>query len=378
MTLQIEQVPSPAFILNETLLKQNLEKIRYVMQQADVHIILALKGYALWKSFPMIRKYLNGATASSLNEMKLCNDYLGQKAHTFAPTYSVEEFLEIAENSSHISFNSLAQLKQFEAICVKNNVSIGLRVNPGYSEITTDLYNPCSPNSRLGIPAEQLSNGLPYNVKGLHFHALCENNSYSLEKVLASFEQRFGHLLPYVDWVNMGGGHLITASDYDVEHLISLLKNFKEKHNVQIILEPGSAIAWQTGVLKATVLDIVEYGATPTAILDVSFAAHMPDTLEMPYRPFVRNASRDEVAGWHAYRLGGQSCLAGDFLEAYYFPEKLKIGHSIILEDMMHYTMVKTTMFNGVKHPSIYIEQPSGVIKCVREFNYEDYKNRLS
>jgi carboxynorspermidine decarboxylase len=261
---------------------------------------------------------------------------------------------------------------------MKNNVSIGLRVNPGYSEVATDLYNPCSSNSRLGIPAEQLAKGLPHNVKGLHFHALCENNSYALEKVLASFEKKFGHLLHHVEWVNMGGGHLITEKNYNVEHLISLLKRFKEKYNVQIILEPGGAIGWQTGVLKAQVLDIVEYGAVPTAILDVSFAAHMPDTLEMPYRPAVSGASRDAVDDWHAYRLGGQSCLAGDFLEAYYFPDKLSIGQTLIFEDMMHYTMVKTTMFNGVKHPSIYIIQSNGVIDHVRDFEYEDYKGRLS
>ncbi len=366
------------FILEEERLRKNLEKLRYVIEQAGVQIILALKGYALWKSFPLVRQYLNGATASSLNELKLCNEYLGKKAHTYAPAYSKEEFEEIAENSSHISFNSLTQLKQFESICVKHNVSMGLRVNPGFSEVTTDLYNPCSPNSRLGIPAEQLANGLPRNVQGLHFHALCENNSYTLEKVLASFEERFGHLLSQIEWINMGGGHLITEKDYDIEHLISLLKRFKEKYNVEIILEPGGAIGWQTGVLKSTVLDIVEYGATPTVILDISFAAHMPDTLEMPYRPFVTGASREPVDGWHAYRLGGQSCLAGDFLEAYYFPEKLHIGDSIIFEDMMHYTMVKTTMFNGVKHPAIYIVQSNGNIECVREFGYADYKGRLS
>ncbi|MDR2962399.1 MAG: carboxynorspermidine decarboxylase [Bacteroidales bacterium] len=374
----MNSIPSPAFILEEALLKRNLETIQRVMQQADVQVILALKGFALWKSFPLVRKYLNGATASSLNELKLCNEYIGKKAHTYAPVYSREEFEEIAEHSSHITFNSLTQLQQFEKLCAKHSVSVGLRVNPGYSEVSTDLYNPCSPNSRLGIPAAELAQGLPKPVKGLHFHALCENNSYALEKVLAAFEERFGHLLAQVEWVNMGGGHLITEQNYDVEHLISILKAFKEKHNVQVILEPGGAIAWQTGVLKSTVLDIVNYGATPTAILDVSFAAHMPDTLEMPYRPFVRGASRETIDGWHAYRLGGGSCLAGDFLEAYYFPEKLNVGDSIVFEDMMHYTMVKTTMFNGVKHPSIYIIQQSGTVECVRDFTYADYKNRLS
>ena len=370
-------IPSPAFILNETLLKKNLEKLAYVMKQADVSIILALKGYALWKSFPIIRNYLHGATASSLNEVKLCKEYMGTKAHTYAPTYLESEIKEIAYTSSHISFNSLTQYNSHKDICLKHGTLMGLRVNPGYSEITTDMYNPCSPNSRLGIPAEQLQT-LPEHITGLHFHALCENNSYSLEKVLESFEQKFAHILPHIQWVNMGGGHLITEKDYDVEHLISILTTFKQKYNVDVILEPGGAIGWQTGVLKATVLDIVEYGATPTAILDVSFAAHMPDTLEMPYRPNITNAYKDNTENTFPYRLGGQTCLAGDFLDPYYFPQKLVIGDTIILEDMMHYTMVKTTMFNGVNHPSIYIVKENGITECVREFTYEDYKKRLS
>lgn len=372
------KITAPAFILDEALLRKNLEKISYVSKQAEVTIILALKGYALWKSFPMIRKYLQGATASSLNEVKLCKEYMGSKAHTYAPTYLKTEIKEIAYKSSHISFNSLSQYNAHKEICHKHGTLMGLRVNPGYSDITTEMYNPCSPDSRLGIPAEQLQNGLPEYITGLHFHALCENNSYSLEKVLASFEEKFGHLLEQVQWINMGGGHLITEANYDVEHLISILRKFKEKYNVEIILEPGGAIGWQTGVLKSTVLDIVEYGNTPTAILDVSFAAHMPDTLEMPYRPNITDAFKEKTEECFAYRLGGQTCLAGDFLAPYYFPQKLSIGDTIIFEDMMHYTMVKTTMFNGVNHPAIYIIKENGVIECVREFNYEDYKNRLS
>lgn len=372
------KIPAPAFILDEALLRKNLEKISNVSKQADVTIILALKGYALWKSFPMIRKYLQGATASSLNEVKLCKEYMGSKAHTYAPAYLKTEIKEIAYKSSHISFNSLSQYNAHKEICHKHGTLMGLRVNPGYSDITTEMYNPCSPDSRLGIPAEQLQNGLPEHITGLHFHALCENNSYSLEKVLASFEEKFGHLLEQVQWINMGGGHLITEANYDVEHLISILRKFKEKYNVEIILEPGGAIGWQTGVLKSTVLDIVEYGNTPTAILDVSFAAHMPDTLEMPYRPNITDASKEKIEGYFAYRLGGQTCLAGDFLAPYYFSNKLEIGDTIIFEDMMHYTMVKTTMFNGVNHPAIYISKENGGIECVREFNYEDYKNRLS
>lgn len=370
-------IPSPAFILEESLLQKNLEKLSYVIHEADISIILALKGYALWKSFPLIKKYLHGATASSLHEVKLCNEYMGSKAHTYAPAYTKAEIKEIAENSSHISFNSILQYKTHYSVCKNLGVLMGLRVNPGYSDITTDLYNPCSPNSRLGIPAQELTE-LPEGITGLHFHALCENNSYSLEKVLNSFEEKFKHLLPQIQWINMGGGHLITDTNYDIAHLISLLKRFKEKYNVEIILEPGGAVAWQTGVLKSTVLDIVNYGEIPTAILDVSFAAHMPDTLEMPYRPFVTDAFREKTENTFPYKLGGQTCLAGDYLDAYYFKKPLEIGDTIILEDMMHYTMVKTTMFNGVNHPSIYIVKTNGNIECIRDFVYADYKKRLS
>lgn len=372
------KIPAPAFILNESLLRKNLETLAYASKNADVQIILALKGYALWKSFPLIRKHLHGATASSLNEVLLCNEYMGSRAHTYAPAYCKTEIKEIAEKSSHISFNSLNQYNAYKDICIKNCTLMGLRVNPGYSDITTDMYNPCSPNSRLGIPAHELKNGVPDSITGLHFHALCENNSYSLERVLASFEERFGHIIHHLQWINMGGGHLITQADYDIEHLISILKKFKQKYSVQIILEPGGAISWQTGVLKSTVLDIVEYGTVPTAILDVSFAAHMPDTLEMPYRPTIYGASKDFVDSYIPYRLGGQTCLAGDYLDAYYFSKKLEIGDTLIFEDMMHYTMVKTSMFNGVNHPSIYVLKENGTMECAREFVYDDYKNRLS
>ena len=371
-------IPAPAYILEEQKLKKNLELLSYVMEQADVSIILALKGFALWESFPLIRKYVRGATASSLSEVLLCNEYMGSKAHTYAPAYSTNQIKEIAEKSSHITFNSLTQYEAYKNICKHNDVKMALRVNPGYSDITTDMYNPCSPNSRLGIPAKILGKSLPDSISGIHFHALCESNSYSLEKVLESLERNFGHILPSISWINMGGGHLITEKNYDVEHLISILKKFKNKYDIEIILEPGGAVAWQTGVLKATVLDIVEYGNVPTAILDVSFAAHMPDTLEMPYRPFVRDAEREAKKGFFPYRLGGQTCLAGDYLDPYYFPSKLSVGDCLIFEDMMHYTMVKTTMFNGVHHPSIYIMHEHDRNECVRDFTYEDYKRKLS
>ena len=371
-------IPAPAFILEETLLRRNLEKLSMVSKEAGISIILALKGYALWKSFPMVKQYLAGATASSLNEAKLCVDYMGSKAHTFAPVYAPNEIEEIAQCSSHLTFNSLSQFNAYKDVCKKHNVSIGLRVNPGYSDVTTEMYNPCSPNSRLGIPAKELKHGLPEGVDGIHFHALCENDSYSLERVLASFEENFGHLIDSVKWVNMGGGHLITHKDYKPEHAISLLKTFKEKYHVDVILEPGGAVGWQTGVLKAQVLDIVNYGENPTAILNVSFAAHMPDTLEMPYRPNIRDAFSEKTEHCYAYRIGGNSCLAGDFMMPYYFTTELNVGDTIILEDMMHYTMVKTTTFNGVQHPAIWIQHENGENECIRTFTYADFRDRLS
>ena len=370
------KIPSPCFVLDENKLIHNLQLIDHVQKSAGIEIILAFKGFSMWSTFPLVMKYIKGATASSLNEVRLCNEEMGVKSHTYCVAYLPEEFNEIVEYSSHITFNSLNQYIHFIEK-VPDGVGIGLRVNPEWSDVETDLYNPSSPVSRLGISSTNLSE-LPSRVEGFHFHVLCESDSYALEKVLASLEEKFGHLLPQVRWVNMGGGHLMTREGYDVDHLIDLLSKFRNKHNVDVILEPGSAFAWQTGDLHTTVLDIVDNGGKKTAIFDGSFTCHMPDCLEMPYRPKLEKGSDEKVEGWHPYQLGGVSCLAGDFLDEYWFEEPLGVGDPVIFKDMIHYTMVKTTTFNGVKHPSIGIIRTDGTFELIREFGYADFKDRLS
>ena len=369
-------IPSPCFVLEESRLISNLEIIDRVQKEAGVDVILAFKGFSMWSTFPILKRCISGATASSLNEVKLCNEEMGVKSHTYCVAYDQGEFEEVVSNSSHLTFNSLSQYARL-ADQVSEEVSIGLRVNPEWSDVGTDLYNPSSPDSRLGVTAAQLID-LPDRVEGLHFHVLCESNSFALEKVLTAFEAKFGSFLSKVKWVNMGGGHLMTRKDYDVDHLISVLTKFREKHAVDIILEPGSAFAWQTGDLHTTVLDIVENGSKRTAIFDGSFTCHMPDCLEMPYRPSLQQGSDVPVKGWHPYRLGGVSCLAGDFLEDYWFEHPVSVGDSLIFKDMIHYTMVKTSTFNGVKHPSIGILRVDGSFELVRSFGYADFKGRLS
>jgi len=379
--MDIKKIPSPCFVLEETLLRRNLQLIDEVQKAAGVTIILAFKGFAMWSAFPIVREYLSGATASSFNEARLCFEEMGVKAHTYAVAYVPREFGKILGYSSHLTFNSLSQYKRFRAKLEAHpeRVSPGIRVNPGWSPVDTDLYNPAAPGSRLGEPAENFEGQMPAGIEGLHFHTLCESSSYDLEKTLEHFERQFGTFLPNLKWVNFGGGHLITRAGYDTAHLVRVLKAFKARYpNLQIILEPGSAIAWEAGVLVATVLDIVKNKNVKTAILDVSFTAHMPDTLEMPYRPRVRGAHAEPVAGQPLYRLGGVSCLSGDFLEAYSFEQSVKVGQKIVLEDMIHYTMVKTSTFNGVTHPSIAIWRPDGRLEVVRRFGYRDYRNRLS
>jgi carboxynorspermidine decarboxylase len=379
--MDLKKIPSPCFVLEESLLRNNLAVIARVQRESGAQIILAFKGFAMWSAFPIVREYVHGATASSLHEVMLCYEEMGVKAHTYAVAYAPREFNKILQHSSHLTFNSLSQWKRFgkKVLNSEGEVSPGIRVNPGWSPVGTALYNPASPGSRLGEPIENFNGKLPEGIKGLHFHTLCESSSYDLEKTLEYFEQQFGGFFPQLDWVNFGGGHLMTRKGYDVDHLIRVLKAFKARHpQLQVILEPGSAFAWETGVLVATVLDIVKNKGVKTAILDVSFTAHMPDTLEMPYRPGIRGANADIAGGKNLYRLGGVSCLSGDFLEQYAFEKPLKVGQKIVLEDMMHYTMVKTSTFNGVTHPSIAILRPDGVLDVVRKFGYKDYKRRLS
>jgi carboxynorspermidine decarboxylase len=379
--LNITQIPSPAYVLDMKLLKRNLELIKSVQDRAGVSIILALKGFAMWRVFPLVAQYLKGATASSLWEAQLIFEEMGVQAHTYAPAYLPGDFYAILQYSSHITFNSINEYHRYKDQ-VNNHptqISPGIRVNPEYSEVETDLYNPAAPGSRLGEVVDNFNGKLPEGVEGLHFHTLCESSSLELEKVLQSFEAKFSAFFPQLKWVNFGGGHLMTRSDYDTNHLVQLLQNFRQRYpHLEVILEPGSAIAWETGVLVSTVLDIIENRGVKTAILDVSFTAHMPDTLEMPYRPRITGADREPVPGKPAYRMGGVSCLAGDYMTEYSFNQPLQIGDKIILEDMIHYTMVKTTTFNGVRHPDIAIWHEDDTLEIVRRFDYEDYKNRLS
>jgi len=333
----------------------------------------------MWGVFPILREYISGAAASSVDEARLCFDEIGSPAHTYSPVYKEADFKSILKYSSHVTFNSIAQYNKYSTELKKysKNISAGLRINPEYSEVSHGIYNPCSPGSRLGVVADDLKDGLPAGIEGLHFHVLFESDSYALEKVLQIIEVKFGKFFPQVKWINMGGGHLMTRKDYNIEHLIKTLKRFREKSGLHILLEPGSAFAWETGELVATVEDVVENQGVKTAILDVSFTAHMPDCLEMPYKPKIEGAT-EPVPGRPSYRLGGNSCLSGDVMGDWSFDTELKPGDRLIFQDMIHYTMVKTTTFNGVHHPSIGMWTRDGKFKVIREFRYEDYKNRLS
>jgi carboxynorspermidine decarboxylase len=377
MSIDFNKIQTPCYVIDESLLRNNLELIRKVKEAAAIDILVSFKAFSNWGVFPIFKEYRFGASASSINEARLAFEELGVKAHTYSPAFEDKTIADILKYSSHISFNSINQLREYLKIASQNNVSIGLRVNPEFSDSPHDIYNPCKPGSRFGITVEQLGDTLPQGIEGLHFHTLFEADSFALEKVLAVFLKKFGKFLPKLKWVNMGGGHLITNKHYDIKHLIGTLIDFKNKYDVEIILEPGSAFTYQTGYLVSTVLDIVENHGIKTAILDVSFTCHMPDCLEMPYKPAIFGAT-DEVAGKPTYRMGGISCIAGDFMGNWSFDKELKPGDKIIFEDMIHYTTVKTTMFNGVAHPSIGIWNDKSGFRLIREFDYQDYKNRLS
>ena len=379
MSVDYSKVPSPCYVLDEERFRKNLSLIKKVSDESGAEIILAFKGFAMWGVFDILREYISGAATSSVNEARLCCGEIGSQAHTYCPVYKEEDFETIVQYSSHLSFNSLNQYRKYSTKLKKysKNISAGLRINPEYSEISHGLYNPCSPGSRLGVTAGELKNGLPEGIEGLHFHVLFESDSFALEKILGVVTEKFGHLFSSLKWINMGGGHLMTRKDYNTEHLIRILKEFSQKTGLHIILEPGSAFAWETGELVSTVEDIVENKGIRTAILDVSFTAHMPDCLEMPYKPKILDAT-DPVDGKPVYRMGGNSCLSGDFMGDWSFEDQLKPGDKIIFWDMIHYTMVKTTTFNGVKHPSIGIWTLDNKFRLLKEFGYEDYKNRLS
>ncbi len=380
MKIDYSKIPSPCYIIEEDRFRNNLSLIKHVSEESGAELILAFKGFAMWGVFPILKEYVNGAAASSLHEARLCFDEIGMPAHTYSPVYKETDFKSVLKYSSHVTFNSLEQYNKYSGFLsgYPEKISAGLRINPEYSEIGHDIYNPCAPGSRLGITADDLiRKGLPGGIEGLHFHVLFESDSYALEKIMQVVEMKFGRFFPKIKWINMGGGHLMTRKGYDTEHLVKILKRFRENTGLHIILEPGSAFAWETGELVSTVEDIVDNQGIKTAILDVSFTAHMPDCLEMPYKPKIIGAT-DPVKGMPTYRLGGNSCLSGDFMGEWSFENELKPGDRIIFLDMIHYTMVKTTTFNGVHHPSIGMWTMDNKFKLIKEFGYEDYKNRLS
>lgn len=379
MPVDYNIIPSPCYVIDENRFRSNLKLIRHVADSSGAEIILAFKGFAMWGVFPVLREYVSGAAASSVDEARLCFEEIGAPAHTYSPVYKLADFDKILKYSSHVTFNSLAQYRKFSDKILNYPVKIspGLRINPEFSEVSHGIYNPCSPGSRLGVTADLLREGLPEGIEGFHFHVLFESDSYALEKVLDIVEEKFGHHFPKIKWINMGGGHLMTRKDYDTDHLISILRKFRERTGLHLILEPGSAFAWETGELVASVEDVVENQDIKTAILDVSFTAHMPDCLEMPYKPKILGAT-DAIEGKTAYRLGGNSCLSGDVMGDWSFERELIPGDRIIFLDMIHYTMVKTTTFNGVHHPSIGIWTTDNKFRLIKEFGYSDYKNRLS
>lgn len=373
-------IPNPCYVMEEDKLRRNLSLIRDVSRRADVNIILAFKAFALWKSFGVFHEYIQSTTASSLYEARLAKEEFGEKAHTYSPAYVDEEFDEIVKCSSHITFNSLSQYERFGERARAEGVKCGLRINPEYSEIETELYNPCALGSRFGVLAEQLGNTLPEGINGLHVHCLCENGSDTLVRTLEHVEARFASVLKQAEWLNLGGGHLMTREGYDIELLVKTLQGLHNRYpQLKIIMEPGSAFAWQTGYLLAKVVDIVENKSIKTAILNVSFTCHMPDCLEMPYHPAVRGAKvrLDTDKGENVYRLGGNSCLSGDFMSAWEFDKPLKVGDEVIFEDMIHYTTVKTNMFNGISHPSIGMMHSDGRFELFRKYKYEDYRDRM-
>ena len=373
---------TPVYIIEEEKLRRNLSLIRTVAERTDSEWILAFKAFALWKTFPIFREYIRSTTASSLSEARLALEEFGAKAHTYSPAYKDDEFDDMVRCSSHLTFNSLSQYERFHervAAC-----SIGLRVNPEYSEVGTLLYNPCAPGTRFGVTADKLPEQLPADIRGFHCHCHCESGADVFERSLQHIEEKFSKWFSQLEWINFGGGHLVTRKDYDIELLVRLVQGFHQRYpHLKVIFEPGSAFAWQTGPLVASVVDVVEDKGIRTAILDVSFTCHMPDCLEMPYYPDVRNAKHVEGISHlspltsHLYRLGGNSCLSGDFMGYWRFDHELEVGEQIVFEDMIHYTTVKTNTFNGITHPSIAMLHQDGTLELLRQFTYEDYRSRM-
>jgi len=377
--LNYNDLPSPAYVCHLSRLEDNLKILHRIKIESGAKIILALKGFAMWSTFELVSQYLDGATASGLHEAKLAEEKMQGEVHTYSPAFKEEEIAEIAIISDHMVFNTPSQVKRFiaQAKKVNPNISVSLRVNPEFSSSPVDLYNPCGLYSRLGTTIANFDESILDQLHGLNFHALCEQNVDALEGVLEAFEKSFGQYIDKMKYINFGGGHHITRKDYDVEKLIEVIKAFKERHNnIEVYLEPGEAVGWETGELVSTVLETLHNGMD-IAILDTSAEAHMPDTLAMPYRADVRGAAEAGKKPY-TYRLGGNTCLAGDIMGDYAFDKPLQVGDKVVFEDQIHYTFVKNTTFNGIKLPSLVLVHQDGEVEIVKEFGYEDYKMRLS
>ncbi|HEY8143027.1 MAG TPA: carboxynorspermidine decarboxylase [Kofleriaceae bacterium] len=374
--IDVSGVETPAYIVDLGRLRSNLAILGDVQTRTGCKILLALKGFAMWSVFPVVGEYLAGIAASSPHEARLGREQLGKEVHAYAPAYSEEDIRELLTLVDHVVFNSFAQWQRFRSMM--GGIACGMRVNPQHSEVPVPLYDPCAAGSRLGVTRDQFRPDLMDGLSGLHFHTLCELGSDALERTLAVVEEKFDAELRRVQWVNFGGGHHITRPDYDVERLIRIVKDFRGRRGVEVYLEPGEAIAINTGVLVSSVLDLTENSGIRIAILDTSATAHMPDVLEMPYRPVIVGAGRPGEHA-HDYRLGGLTCLAGDVIGDYSFPRPLAVGDKLVFADMAHYTMVKNTTFNGVRLPNIAVHDPATRrVEVVRRFGYPDYKNRLS
>lgn len=381
--IDINKLPSPCYLVDERLLEKNLKVLDYVQKKSGANIILALKGYSMFSTFPLVGKYLSGVTSSSLFEARLGYEEMGKQVHIYAAAYREDEFDEIMEYCDHIVFNSFNQWRLYRDKVKKYNeqnsdkkIECGLRINPEYSEIETDIYNPCFKNSRMGITLENFEEDELEGIDGLHFHTMCEQNSDTLERTLKAVEEKFGKYLKNMKWINFGGGHHIARKDYDVEKLINCINYMKNKYEVDVYLEPGEGVAINTGFLICTVLDVIKNGMD-IAILDTSAACHMPDVLEMPYRPEIINGGNPGEYEY-TYRLGGPTCLAGDIIGDYSFKEPLKPGDKLVFCDMAHYSMVKNNTFNGINLPAIVKYSEENGVEVIRKFEYEDFRNRLS
>ena len=371
-------IPSPCFVIEQEAIVRNLEILKRLKDKTGIKILLAQKAFSSWFFYPLIGKYLDGAAASSLNEARLAREEMGLEVHSYSPAFNQEQMPEILKNSDHIVFNSLSQFRRFEKLINAHldTHHFFLRVNPGYSAVKNEMYNPVLPGTRFGVSRFELDQ-LPEAITGLHFHALCENNSYDLERTLFSFERLFADFLPQIKFLNIGGGHFITDPEYDFDHLTRLLNQFSERHkHIELIMEPGAAIALNAGFLKTSVQDVVQSGGIQTAIIDASITAHMPDCLEMPFQPLINEGEISEK-GPFVYRIGGNSCLSGDFLPPYSFEAELQVGDNIHFLDQIHYTLVKTTFFNGVDHPALGLLHENGSFELIKQFSYEEYKEKL-